>query len=129
MAKQIYRDYVVGLITGHFNTTRTITEEGVQLVRYFVPIVENKNPPLNYLLKTQDKDKSVQQLLQKEQLIYPPLIINRSEFSKSEVEKKELKIRKQQFKNSINAVNFAQAYTYDFETWKYIHALNNSKNN
>lgn len=106
-------DYVIGLISGRFESVKI----GDKFYQEFVPMVENKHPTLHRVLA--NSDLSRQQVLEKERLINPSLIINRDEFSKSEVEKKSLKIAKQQA-NAIIKRTRKVFQTFDFELWKYL---------
>lgn len=117
-------DYVLGLISGRFETSRTYNEDGDRVIlTTFVPMVENPNAPLTYMMKTDYKDLSKQQVFQKENLIYPPLVINREEFKKTDSEKKDLKIKKQQVKAFNNRTN-KEYTTYNFELWQYAMKVN-----
>lgn len=86
MAKKKKMDYVIGLITGRFETVR----KGDKLEQHFVPMVSNPNDSITSIMK-KDTEISRQSVLEKEGLIQPPLIINRGEFVKSEYEKDMLK--------------------------------------
>lgn len=79
-------DYVISLLTG-----KIVGKE-------FLPNKLNPYPTLNELMR--DKDMTKYEVLEKEGLVQPLKMVDRSVFSKTELEKKALKKAKSDYKKS-----------------------------
>jgi hypothetical protein len=109
--KQI--EYVIGLITGRFEMSKTYNTDGDRVIQTtFVPTITNDNPPLSYVMKT-NEELSRQQVLEKEALIYPSLIVSEEDYKKkSDFEKQEIK----QLKSNVTNKRFKAHLP--FHLWK-----------
>lgn len=118
--KQI--EYVIGLITGRFEMSKTYNSDGDRVIQtIFVPTITNDNPPLSYVMKT-NEELSKQQVLEKESLIYPSLIISEEDYKKkSDFEKKEIK----QLKSNVTNKRFKTQLP--FFLWKEMVKFNQAK--
>lgn len=88
-ARDLNFDPVIQLITGKWEKVRV----GSTLKEVFVPFKTNKYPSINTMLKD-NKDLSREQVLIRERLTQPRLIIDRTVFQKTESERDVLKSRK-----------------------------------
>jgi hypothetical protein len=103
MAKGRRNDYVQGLITGKFEDKVDATTG--KSVRVFVPRTRNKYNTIGGLLSQADH-LSHQEVLEREGIIYPTLVIDYSVFKKRPREKRYLVKRKLEHRQSLRKAGF-----------------------